>query len=571
MKIFCASLLILFMSSAFANSQPIPVEQAFQLSAQIQQRQLQLNWNIAPEYQLYKDRIHIKLAQDTAIRLGSYQLPIGTSHHDAILGNYQAYEGPLQIRIPIWNYQPDEFRVIVDYQGCSTAGYCYPPQRKILTVQLSNFGAQIASITNAPLPVKATAASIVKVQKNLLLTLLTFFGFGLLLAFTPCVLPMIPILSGIIVGAKRTTLQAFLLSLTYVLAMAVTYAAAGLLAGLAGKNLQAALQTPWVLIVFTLLFVGLALSLFRLYELRLPNAWNSKLTMLSNQQKSGSYIGVAIMGALSVLIVSPCISAPLVAALAYITQSDQAALGGVILFVMGLGMGVPLLFIGTLGGKFLPKAGQWMNTVKTIFGVLLLITAVWLLYRLLPGYICLLLWGIIAIVSAIYLGIFTLKRFKGWLRLWQLVLGLWLAVGLVLIIGGAMGNQDPLHPLSSKQNSQHLHFIPVKTVTELNQALNKAHGKTILLDFYADWCVSCKLMEQNVFSQPDVQQALQNVVLIRADVTANDDTDKALQKHLNVYAPPTIIFFNKDGQIEKRITGEISKNKFLQLLQEAKK
>jgi thiol:disulfide interchange protein DsbD len=305
--------------------------------------------------------------------------------------------------------------------------------------------------------------------------------------------------------------------------------------------------------------------------LRLPNAWNSKLTMLSNQQKSGSYIGVAIMGALSVLIVSPCISAPLVAALAYITQSDQAALGGVILFVMGLGMGVPLLFIGTLGGKFLPKAGQWMNTVKTIFGVLLLITAVWLLYRLLPGYICLLLWGIIAIVSAIYLGIFTLKRFKGWLRLWQLVLGLWLAVGLVLIIGGAMGNQDPLHPLSSKQNSQHLHFIPVKTVTELNQALNKAHGKTILLDFYADWCVSCKLMEQNVFSQPDVQQALQNVVLIRADVTANDDTDKALQKHLNVYAPPTIIFFNKDGQIEKRITGEISKNKFLQLLQEAKK
>jgi thiol:disulfide interchange protein DsbD len=567
MKILLSGLLLFLIGSALAEAQPIPVAQAFALNAKVQQHQLHLDWAIAPGYQLYKQRVHIKLMSGAAVTLGSYQLPVGTPHHDAILGNYQAYEGGLNISIPIWNYQPDEFRVLVGYQGCSSAGYCYPPQRKILTVQLSQFGAQIASIADAPLLAAHTTAPITPAHKNLFLILLTFFGFGLLLAFTPCVLPMIPILSGIIVGSERSPKQAFSLSLTYVLAMAVTYAVAGLLAGLAGKNLQAALQTPWVLITFTVLFISLALSLFGLYELRLPHSWNSKITMLSNKQKSGSYLGVAVMGALSVLIVSPCISAPLVAALAYITQSDQAALGGVILFVMGLGMGVPLLFIGTLGGKFLPKAGHWMHTIKTIFGVLLLITAVWLLYRLLPGYICLLLWGLIAVVSAIYLGALSWKRFVGWQRLWQCILLLWLLTGLILVVGGIGGNQDPLHPLSSKQNAHHLQFKAVKTVAELNQALNKAHGKIVLIDFYADWCVSCKLMEQNVFNQTDVQQALQNVILIRADVTANDTMDKALQKHLGVYAPPTIIFFNRQGQMQQRVTGEMGKKKFLRLLQ----
>ena len=384
------------------------------------------------------------------------------------------------------------------------------------------------------------------------------------LKVTPCVLPMIPILSGIIVGQKRNTKQAFWLSLTYVLAMALAYAIAGMLAGLVGQNLQVALQTPIVITLFAILFTALALSLFGLYELRLPQRWQNKMTKLSQRQRSGSYIGAAIMGALSILIVSPCISAPLVAALAYISQTGHAALGGLILFIMGIGMGVPLLIIGTLEGKFLPKAGTWMNNVKTIFGVLLLITAVWLLYRLLPGYICLILWGLIAIISALYLGALRFARINPRNIIWYLVLWLWFTFGVIFLIGGLLQNQDPLHPLNSQQQTR-LNFTKVENITSLQQALKKAHGKVTLLDFYADWCVSCRIMEQNIFQQRNIPSLLKNIVLLRADVTANNKEQQALQRYLQVFAPPTIIFFNANGQEIKnsRIIGEINKQTFI--------
>ena len=471
--LFC--LLLLITGTGFAAIQPIPVDQAFQLKGALQQKHLMLHWQIAPGYQLYRERIQVKSIVDSPLHLDKLDLPRGILKTDKILGHYQIYQHQLTLSLPLLNYQNGEFRIIVNYQGCSAAGYCYPPQQRLLTLQISPFGAQVQSIEKMAVQIAQTQPSQLA-QKSLWLTLLTFFGLGILLAFTPCVLPMVPILSGIIVGQKQSTRQAFLLSLTYVLAMALAYAIAGVLAGLLGKNLQAALQTPAVIIVFALLFVILACSLFGFYELRLPHKWQQQLTLLSQRQKSGSYLGVAIMGALSILVVSPCISAPLVAALAYISQTGHATLGGLILFVMGLGMGTPLLVIGTLEGKFLPKAGEWMNTVKIILGVLLLITAIWLLYRLLPGNICLILWGLIASTSAVYLGVFKFSNIKRRTILWHLILWLWLVSGILFLVGGILGNQDPMHPLNSKR--QHpLHFHKYKTFMLCNRLLIKSMEK----------------------------------------------------------------------------------------------
>ena len=559
--LFC--FLLLCSSLSFAANQPLPVDQAFAFNANITQQMLILDWQIAPNYQLYRERIKVGVMQPSSVQLATVHLPPGIPQSDKILGHYQVYRDQLRLTIPLLNYQNSEFRVLLNYQGCSTQGYCYPPQQRILTLQISPFGAQVQSIEKTSLRIQHHENHKLT-HKNLFLPLLTFFGFGILLAFTPCVLPMLPILSGIIVGHKRSTSQAFLLSLTYILAMALAYAAAGMIVGLLGKNLQAALQAPWIIIIFSAVFIALALSLFGVYELRLPSDWQNKITLLSQKQRSGSYFGVAIMGALSILIVSPCVSAPLIAALAYISQTGHAAIGGLILFVMGLGIGLPLLIAGTLEGKFLPKTGMWMHTIKIIFGVLLLITAVWLLYRLLPGYICLILWGLIAISSAIYLGVFKFARFNRRTIIWYVILWLWLALGIIFLVGGILKNQDPLHPLHSRQQDS-LNFIKIKNLAELQQVLNKVHGKPVLLDFYADWCVSCKIIAQNIFQQKDVQTLLKNVVLLQVDVTADSDAEQMLEKHLHVFAPPTIIFFDRNGNEIKaaRIVGEINRHTFI--------
>lgn len=558
-KYFIFLLLSLTFSSIAA---PIPLDKAFQLQPSIAKKTLNLHWQIAPGYRLYKDKISVKVLPPSQIRLAPLNLPAGIDRYDKVLGHYQVYRDQLQLFVPIWNYQPGEFQVKVHYQGCSDAGFCYPPQAKILTIQLSRFGAQISDIANAKIAT-LPAPKPTQAKHGLLLTLLTFFGLGILLAFTPCVLPMIPILSGIILGERRTMRQAFLLSLSYVSAMAITYAALGLLAGLAGSHLQAAMQKSWVIIVFSTLFVGLALSLFGVYELRLPHAWQQKLTSLSNQQRSGHYLGVAIMGALSVLIVSPCVSAPLVGALAYITETGSLAHGALILLAMGFGMGLPLLIIGTLGGRFIPRAGLWMNQIKRLLGILMLITAVWLLYRIIPGQMALILWGIIGITGSIWLGAFSLAHKSITQRVWQLLLLLVMVISLVLLIGGLRGNQDPFHPLSSTKSQQTLNFHIVTTTPELQQALAKAHGKPILLDFYASWCVSCRLMEQNIFHQADIVNALQHYTLIRVDVTDNTPVQQIIEKQWHVFAPPTLIFLDTNGKETKRLVGEISKHDFL--------
>jgi thiol:disulfide interchange protein DsbD len=389
---------------------------------------------------------------------------------------------------------------------------------------------------------------------------------------------MIPILSSIIVGqgAKITTRRAFIMSLVYVLAMALTYTAAGVIAGLVGENIQAVFQNPWVLVSFALVFVLLSLSMFGFYDLQMPAALQSKLTEVSNRQKGGTLTGVAIMGFLSALIVGPCVAAPLAGALIYIGQTGDAVLGGIALFALSMGMGAPLIAIGTSAGKLLPRAGGWMDAIKAVFGVLLLAVAIWMLERILPVSIVMLLWGILLIVSAVYLKALdpVNPEGSGWQKFWKGLGVVLLIIGAMELIGAAAGARDYLQPLkgigggsSSVASSQHLALKRIKTVDDLQRELEQARsqGKFVMLDFYADWCIYCKDYEKYVFTDPRVQQALANVVLLQADVTANDEQDKTLLKAVKVTAPPAILFFDKNGKELRgyRIVGAMNADTFL--------
>jgi len=385
-----------------------------------------------------------------------------------------------------------------------------------------------------------------------------FFGFGLLLAFTPCVFPMIPILSGIIAGqgAGLTTRKAFVLSLVYVLAMALTYTLVGVLAGLLGANLQAAFQNPWILTAFALVFVGLALSMFGFYELQLPSSLQSKLAELSNRQQGGTLIGVAIMGLLSALIVGPCVAPPLFGALIYIGHTGDALLGGLALFALSLGMGVPLILIGTSVGRYLPRAGAWMNTVKAVFGVALLGVAILMLERLLPPALAMVLWALLLICSAVYMGALNQLQpgANAWFKLWK-GLGLVLLIyGALMLIGAAAGGRDTLQPLRGLipgGGVEQLGFKRIKSVADLERELAQARsdGQPVLLDFYADWCVSCQEMERYTFSDPSVMAELRRFVRLQADVTANDAEDRALiQGRFGLPGPPAILFFDRAGR-----------------------
>ena len=546
---------------------PLSTNQAYQFTATLEHQQLQLHWTLAPGYQLYRARIHVAITSNSQVKLGTFERPLGIPQYDPIIGHYQVYRDQLQLSIPLQHYQPDEFQIQVDYQGCSQTGFCYPPQHRQLTIQISPFGGQVQSIETIIPKEKPIHSIVTRPHHSMVITLLTFFGLGILLAFTPCVLPMLPILSAIIVGERRTTQQAFLLSLTYVIAMAMTYAICGLLIGLFDKNIQASLQAPWILIAFAALFVVLALSLFGLYDLRLPYRLQQWLNSLNQRQQGGRLLSAALMGILSTLIVSPCVSAPLIGALAYITETQQTLMGGIILFVMGLGMGLPLLIAGTLEGRFLPRSGPWMEQIKTLFGVLMLMTAVWLLYRLLPPYLCLILWGLILVISSIYLGAFALKAITRKTLLWKGLLWLGFILGVIFIIGGLGHNQDPMHPLHSKAPATSS-FLPIKTVSQLQQTLTKAHGKTVLIDVYANWCIACQRIDQTIFNQPAVQTLLKKSLLLRIDVTHNTIADQALEKYLQVFAPPTLIFYNAQGQEIKtaRLVGDVSLDTFIHTL-----
>ena len=551
------------------------------------------HWEIANGYFLYRKKFTFSLRDAKGVTLGEASFPSGVAKTDDSLGHrevHEVYYNQVDINLPLQR-SADASRTLTletRYQGCADAGLCYPPITKTTTLTLPEGTASPTSTAGTSLAATTTPRPFVSEQDRLaqsllsgnrVVTLLLFFGAGLLLAFTPCMFPMIPILSSLIVGQgpEVTTRRAFNLSLAYVLAMAITYTAAGVLAGLFGANLQVIFQNPWIISGFSVLFVALALSMFGFYNLQLPASWQTKLSEISNRQKSGSWLGASVMGVLSALIVGPCLAAPLAAALVVIGQSGNAVLGGTALFAMSLGMGVPLLAVGTSAGKWLPRAAGWMNTVKAVFGVLLLALAVWMLDRIVPPQVTMALWGVLLVVSAIYMGAFDRMESDsgGWSRLWKGVGLVVLLYGGVLIVSAAGGGANPLQPLRglslaggpAGNNVRTLQFIPVKGTDGLEQALQKtrAGGKTAMLDFYADWCVSCKEMEHQTFSDPAVQKRLQKTVLLRADVTANDEQDQALLKRFGIFGPPSIMFFGPDGEERRpyRLVGFLGPEEFV--------
>ena len=549
----------------------LPPNQAFQLHVEVlSPNHIKLRWTIAPGYHLYRNQMRIKLAHAPGLRLGQYELPPGKIIHDAFLGRLAIYPKPFSITIPILRATPNATigALTVRYQGCANKGICYPPITKNLTFNLAG-SASIVSATKAPLSTEKTFNNPNEqghlarflLSKPLWMSLGLFFLLGLGLAFTPCVFPMIPILSGIIVGQKKipTARRAFVLTLVYVLAMALTYTVVGVIVGLTGASVQSWLQNPWALTTFALILVLLALSMFGLFELQMPNFIQGRLTQISNRQRGGTLLGVAIMGFLSALIVGPCITAPLTAALLVIANTGNALLGGLGLFSLGLGMGAPLLVIGTLGGEFLPRAGIWMNAIKDLFGILLLAVAIWMVSRFLPDWATALLSAFLIIGSGIYLGALEpipVGR-SGWSRLWKTSGFIFLFWGCLILIGIAAGGNSLLTPLqdlfttssspaprtgmASGKKMEHFHII--HSLPELRQALAIAKGHPVLLDFYADWCVSCKELDAYTFSNPAVKQALSRFVLLRADVTADTPPGQALLQHFGLFGPPGIIFF----------------------------
>jgi thiol:disulfide interchange protein DsbD len=559
------------------EDQLLPAEQAFRFNANVIDGQtLQVTWQIAEGYYLYREKIQLQLIGSSNTQLLQYTIPRGTPKYDEAFGDVEILHNTLSFNIPLarTDITAQGIKLKANFQGCAERGVCYPPMDKTIDLWLP-------AITEAQLsnPATQTDKQPVSEQSQIInslqhdsfaLTLLSFFGFGLLLAFTPCVFPMVPILSGIIVGQGKnvSTRKAFLLSLSFVLASAITYTAFGILAALFGSNLQATFQAPWIIYTFSAIFVLLSLAMFGFYTLELPKSLQARLNDAGNNNRDGSYLGAAIMGSLSSLIVGPCVAAPLAAALMYIGQTGDVILGGSALFVMGMGMGVPLLIVGASAGSLLPKAGHWLNVSKSVFGVLMLAVAVWMLERVVIPEVTMLLWAMLCIIPAIYLR--TLDPLpevdSGWHKLWKGLGVMLLSYGLLILIGLAAGTTNPLQPLkgialntTGKQTNKPLHFKQINSLADLQQALQSAQqqGKPVMLDFYADWCISCKEMEAYTFSKPAVQQQLARFVLLQANVTANNAEHQALLKSFNIFGPPAILFFNSNQQEqeEARVLG----------------
>jgi thiol:disulfide interchange protein DsbD len=567
----------------------LPAEQAFQFFATVKDANtLHVNWEIAKGYYLYREKIQFELTNAEGNQLGAYAIPRGTPKHDEAFGQVETFYNELGFDLPIirTNSSTNTIALQASYQGCADRGVCYPPMTKKIDLELpiAQNITQIADTKTTPALSEQDQIVQSLQQDSLAMTLLSFFGFGLLLSMTPCIFPMIPILSGIIVGHGNhiTTARAFFLSLSYVVASAFTYTVFGILAALFGSNLQTTFQQPWIVGLFSVIFVLLSLSMFGFYDLELPNSLKAKLHNSSEKHRDGSLWGAAIMGALSSLIVGPCVAAPLAGALIFIGQSGSALLGGSALFAMGLGMGVPLLLLGASAGKLLPKAGTWLYSTKAVFGVIMLAVAVWMLSRILPPSITILLWAMLLILPAIYLSAIDPLpvNSSGWRKLWKGLGLIMLAYGLLLLIGFSMGNNNPLKPLqgfavnNAQATEQGLAFEKVASLSALEVRIKQASAKhqPVMLDFYADWCISCKEMEAYTFTDPKVKQALSGFVLLQADVTKNSDDDKALLAKFNLIGPPAILFFGSNTQEKTahRVIGYQDAETFINTLQQVK-
>ena len=584
-------------------------EQAFRFSAKVLDAStVEVRYQVADGYYLYHNKFKFS-AQPAEVTLGKPQIPAGKVKEDEYFGKVEIHRNAVAIKLPVQRKDASVAQKITlkaVSQGCADVGVCYPPVEGKVDLVLPAVAAaeptpvkeEVAAVASEVQPAPSVTPVVKEAPQSeesrvaslfhggsYGLVIASFFGFGLLLALTPCVFPMIPILSGIIVGQGHqvTKTQGFVLSLSYVLGMAVTYAVAGVAAGLSGSLLSNALQNPWVLGGFAVVFVLLAFSMFGFYELQLPSAIQSRFSNASNKMKGGSLVGVFVMGVLSAVIVGPCVAAPLAGALLYIGQTHNVWLGGSALFAMAMGMGVPLLLVGLSAGALLPRAGGWMNAVKAFFGVLLLGVAIWLVSPVIPAVVHMLAWAALLIVSAIYLhAIDPLPvNASGFAKFWKGVGVLALVAGIAILVGALSGGRDILQPLAGLRlsaageavaaESPHLPFQKIKSVAELEQRLAEAKGRPVMLDFYADWCVSCKEFERFTFSDPRVQARLKDVLLLQADVTANTEDDKALLKRFTLFGPPGLIFFDREGRevAAGRIVGYEPADKFLKSLDRA--
>ena len=573
----------------FSDEELLPPDQAFQFSPTvIDGNTLNLNWHIAKGYYLYREKFQVDIVKPTGIKPGNYIIPRGIPEQDEAFGPVEIFYNEVDFQLPLLrtDTKPQSVTLLVKYQGCAVRGVCYPPMQKTVDLQLPAVQQALpaGATSDNTQPKLSEEDQIVNAlqQDTLWLTLLSFLGFGLLLSFTPCIFPMIPILSGIIVGQGKqiTTSKAFLLSLCFVLASALTYTVLGILAALFGSNLQATFQQPWIIILFSTIFVLLSLSMFGFYNLEIPKSLQARLHNSGDKHRDGSFIGAGIMGALSALIVGPCVAAPLAGALIYIGKTGDVVLGGSALFAMGFGMGIPLLLMGASAGKLLPKAGSWMNSTKAVFGVIMLAVAVWMLDRVLPASVTMLLWAILLIIPSIYLyAIDALpENASGWHKLLKGLGVIMLSYGVILLIGLAIGNTNPLKPLSgmgmiAQGVEQKLAFKKITSLTDLEENLQQAgnNQQWVMLDFYADWCISCKEMEAYTFTDSRVINKLSKVMLLKADVTANSEADKALLKRFKLIGPPGIIFFdpNQKERHEMRIIGYQDADKFISQLDRA--
>jgi thiol:disulfide interchange protein DsbD len=563
----------------------LTVDEAFRLQTELSDGMLYARWEMPPGYYLYRHQFGFEVEESADVQVGTPQIPEGKHKEDEFFGEVEVYYHDVEIAVPVVGRPAQAVEIAISYQGCADRGLCYPPQTRSVSFASEDPGfagapgsravlATASSGLGAPPPATEESRLAALLSEGALTWALgVFFVGGIALAFTPCVLPMVPILSSIIVGEGEVSRgRAFSLSLAYVLGMAVTYAGLGVLMGFFGAelNLQASLQSPVVLVCFAAVFALLSLSMFGFYELRLPSALQNRLNAFSERQQGGKHVGVVIMGALSALVVSPCVSAPLAGALIYISTTGDAALGGAALLALGLGMGTPLLIIGTSGGHLLPRAGAWMNAVKAVFGVMLLGVAIWLLERVVPGPVTLMLWAALLVGSGVYLGALDFSPRQGWGQLWKASGALMVVYGVLLVIGAASGASDPLKPLGrlavgsgsgEAATRTEVRFVDVKGLEALQRevALATSAGQPVFVDVYADWCISCKVMERNVFPRADIAESLSKFRLIRADVTENDPSQQALLRQYELFGPPSFLFFDSQGRErpEFRIQGEV--------------
>ena len=555
------------MSGASARDDGLlPADEAFVMNARVEgANELVVGWTIAPDHYMYRDKFEFSV--NGPIGLGTAELPAGEPHDDLEFGNVEVYFGYVEATIPFTRATPEavDVELIAGGQGCKVDSICLPPETYSMALTIpSSSEFDFVAPTSQPMVSEQDRLASLIVSGSWWAVAATFYGLGLLLAFTPCVLPMVPILSGMIAGGGRetTAMRGFTLSLAYVMGMALTYTAGGAVAAMAGAQVQAMFQQPWILTIFAGLFVLLALAMFGAFEMQMPSAIQTRLSALASRQSAGSYAGVAVMGALSALIVTTCVAPPLIATLAVIGQTGDVARGSGALFALSLGMGSPLLVVGASAGKLLPKAGPWMNSVKAAFGVMMIAVAIWMMDRVLPGTVTLLLWALLVFLSGVFLGAFEpLPAVPSAPQRLRKGIGVLACIyGALMLIGVSLGGTNPIRPvplgvlggaMSQAAASPGLQFVDVETVAELEAAVADATAasRPVMVDLTADWCVSCKEMEHYTFPDPAVVDAYSPFVLLRVDVTENDDDDREILRYFETFGPPVYAFFDRSGQL----------------------